>query len=320
MGDICEAARRATHVVRPHFVFRPRQLATRLGRWWTPECREQRFRLPWGVDISAWTFSPDDPLGRHLRQRGIFDPLVCETLLRLTDPGETVLDVGANIGHMTSLLAYAVGGRGRVIAFEPHPDTFALLRRNTTEWSALAGWPTIEIRQVGLSDRNGIATLATDVYDINQGAPSLEPRGERGETMDEHSVQVQRLDDILNDAAGVGVMKLDIEGHELQALHGASALLSTGRIRDIVFEEHEEPPTPVTELFDQNGYTVMRIGERLRGPMLGPLFGSELTSRDPPSSLLATRAPERVVDLMRVRGWAVFGVGPAGRAERSRRG
>ena len=245
--------------------------------------------------------------------------MVCETLLRLTDPGDTVLDVGANIGHMTSLLAHAVGDRGRVIAFEPHPETFALLRRNSAEWSRLPGWPAIDTHQVGLSDRDGIATLSTDVFEVNQGAPSLEPRGQQGDPIDEHSVRVQRLDDIIDDATTVGVMKIDVEGHELRALRGANALLSAGRIRDIVVEEQDEPPTPVTVLLEQHGYTVMRIGERLRGPMLGPLLAAQITSKDPPSSLLATRAPERVVAAMRARGWAIYGVGPAGRTERSRR-
>jgi FkbM family methyltransferase len=310
-----ESVRHLGHAARPHFLFRPTQLLARLRAELEADVPERRFVLPWGAEITARTLNPDDPLGIHLRRRGILDPLVCETLLRLTDPGETVLDVGANVGHMTSLLAYAVGEHGRVIAFEPHPETFERLTRNTAGWS---GWARIETRQIGLSDTDGVANLATDVYDINQGSPSLEPLSQRRGRLDEHSVRVQRLDSALEDGATIGVMKIDIEGHELHALRGASAMLSAGRIRDIVFEERDEPPTPVTNLFEAHGYTVMRLGERLRGPILGPLSARDVRSRDIPS-LLATRAPQRAVELMGVRGWAIFGAGPAGRIERARR-
>ena len=53
-----------------------------------------------------------------------FDLISCEAIWRLLDEGELALDVGANIGYMTSLMAARLGKNGRVIAFEPHPVLF----------------------------------------------------------------------------------------------------------------------------------------------------------------------------------------------------
>src|SRR5690242_7899597 len=50
-----------------------------------------------------------------------------ETLAALVHPGDWVLDVGANVGHYTLRLSSLVGESGRVIAFEPIVDTFAIL-------------------------------------------------------------------------------------------------------------------------------------------------------------------------------------------------
>jgi FkbM family methyltransferase len=307
-------ARTLRNLARPHYVFRPRQIVRRVVGELRPRSTEHRFRLEWGSEITA---NPRDSIGKALLRRGILDLVVCETLLRLTDPGETVVDAGANIGQMTSLLAHAVGEHGRVFAFEPHPEVFAVLARNAAEWHALPGSAPIELNQAGVSDTDGTATLSTDVFDINKGSPSLEPTTQQRGTLDAHRVRVTRLDTALA-ARDVGVMKIDIEGHEIRALDGARASLAAGRIRDIVFEERDTPPTPVTRFLSGNGYSIMRLGEGLRGPMLGPLGATNIISKDDPS-LLATLDPRRATERMRVRGWAIYGLGPAGRVERARR-
>jgi FkbM family methyltransferase len=282
-----------------------------------PSTGEQQFVLPWGAELAC---DPHESVGQAIRRRGIFDLLVCETLLRLADAGESALDAGANIGQMTSLLAYAVGSRGVVHAFEPHPDVFARLARNADRWARSPSLGSVKLHELGLSDADGLLPLRTDVFDINQGSPTLEPPPPDRPATDVRTVRVRRLDEVLDVDARVGVMKIDVEGHEIHALRGADALLSSGRIRDIVFEEREQPPTAVTTLLEEHGYAVLQIGERLRGPSLGRLGAPGVTvmpGDDP--NLLATRDPDRAVQRLRARGWAIYGVGPAGAIERDRR-
>jgi FkbM family methyltransferase len=301
------------NVFSPYYVYRPGQFVRRVVGDRSSDA-EARLPLPWGATI---TCHPQESVGRGIQRRGVYDLGVCEVLLRLADPGETAVDVGANIGQMTSALAHAVKRSGRVIAFEPHPAVYALLDKNVREWRARPSAPTIEAHQEALSDRDGVAELATDVFGLNEGSASLEPLAQPRHAKDVHTVRVRRVDDVLGDKARVGVMKLDVEGHELHALRGAQAALTTGRIRDLVVEEQDEPPTPVTRLLAQHGYTLMRIGEQLRGPIVGALDDPTIAvGFGLAQSLLATLDPQRALERLKLRGWATYGVGPAAKLRR----
>jgi ubiquinone/menaquinone biosynthesis C-methylase UbiE len=81
----------------------------------------------WGLPLEARS---DESIGYSLITTGVFDLPVTETLLRLADSGELAIDVGANIGAMTSALAAAVGPAGEVWAFEPNPSVLAVLERS----------------------------------------------------------------------------------------------------------------------------------------------------------------------------------------------
>jgi|GraSoi2013_115cm_1033766.scaffolds.fasta_scaffold05929_4 FkbM family methyltransferase len=82
--------------------------------------------------------------------------MTTEVLWRLVAPGDTTIDGGANIGHMSSILAHRAGLSGRVLAFEPHPQTFERLKRNVQKWTGVA---PIELHNLALSGCRGQATL-----------------------------------------------------------------------------------------------------------------------------------------------------------------
>ena len=68
----------------------------------------------------------------------------------------------------------------------------------------------------------------------------------------------------------IGVLKIDIEGHEHAALVGAERLLSVGCIRDIIFEEHEPLPTAVSRLLESHGYKIFLLRKNTLRPTLVP--------------------------------------------------
>src|ERR1700733_7980631 len=95
-----DVTRYLANLARPHYVFRPRQVIRRIEGDLRPQPAERQFELPWGMPI---TCSPREYVGLGMLPRGLYALPVCEALLRLTDVGETALDVGANLGQMTSL-------------------------------------------------------------------------------------------------------------------------------------------------------------------------------------------------------------------------
>ncbi|MEM6996443.1 MAG: FkbM family methyltransferase, partial [Myxococcota bacterium] len=75
--------------------------------------------------------NPEDrTLSETLWRTGTWEALQTKALLERLEPGDTFVDVGANLGYYTVLAAKKVGPSGRVFAFEPDPESFALLKRN----------------------------------------------------------------------------------------------------------------------------------------------------------------------------------------------
>lgn len=293
---------------KPYYVFRPGQLARRarraLGgrRAGLPQFAE--VRLPWGSWIRV---RPDDEVGSSILRIGLFDLCVSEAIWRLLDPGETAVDVGANIGHMTSAMAVRVGPAGSVVAFEPHPEIFRELSANAGRWRADRRWAEIRLHELALSDRSGSARLSTPAdFAANRGTAALLEAGDTAAAaghVDE--VRLARLDEELD--ADVGVMKIDVEGHELEVLAGAADLLRAGRVRDIVFEEWEPLPTRVTSFLQDEGYTLFSLDQALLGPVVGPAGTRSASRAHQAPSYVATREPARALARLRKRGWAVLG-------------
>jgi FkbM family methyltransferase len=293
------ALRAYRFVNRPYYWFRPAQLLTRLRTREPADGSPYLLRPAWGSQLYCWP----DSLGRGVARTGVYDLVVAETLARLCDLGERAVDAGANVGLMSNLLALAAGPRGRIVSFEPHPLILQTLARNVALWRTDRELAPVELHRAAVSAASGALPLSIDpdTFAYNKGTASLQAGGQ-GEATE---VATVRLDDELS--GPIGVMKLDVEMHELQALEGAHSLLSSKSIRDILFEEHKAPPTPVTELLRSHGYTIVGVRQGLTGPIASaPSDAYRRQLWDPPA-LLATSDPERAERRLRGRGWLCLG-------------
>src|ERR1051326_695854 len=143
---------------KPQYLLRPSQLLRRLfriARRQSPGETEEAV-LAWGLPIR---FHPRETIGSNIWRLGLYDLCVCETLFRLINPGELAVDVGANIGQMTGLMALRAGKVGRVIAFEPHPELFRELSANVERWRDHARIASMALHPIALSDRCGTGQL-----------------------------------------------------------------------------------------------------------------------------------------------------------------
>jgi hypothetical protein len=122
-------------------------------------------------------------------------------------------------------------------------------------------------------------------------------------------VQVARLDQILEPDIEVGVMKIDVEGHEFAVLQGAQSLLAQRRIRDIIFEEHGTYPTPAQVFLQSHGYTLYRLSRSFLRPLLLPDNDPRRWDEHPVGVLrnyLATLDPDRARKRFTKPGWQVL--------------
>lgn len=159
----------------------------------------------------------------HVMLDGYWEMWLTQFLASNVKPGMTVIDVGANFGYYTLLLADAVGEQGKVIAVEPNPDTVMLLQ----ETMQLNGYANrTKIVPCALSHQAGTAWLFS---------PDGEPKnallvgqsGLPGGTTNE--VPTLTLDSIALDLPKVDLVKIDAEGGERGIVAGMMQLIARDR-------------------------------------------------------------------------------------------
>jgi FkbM family methyltransferase len=149
-------------------------------------------------------------------------------LLHALRPNDSFVDIGANVGSYTVLAAKAVGAR--VLAFEPVPETYAALTDNIQLNHVEA---RVEARQVCVGRTASHVRLTTRLDCMNHVLP------DDGAALESSvSVPQVRLDDALAGAAPY-LIKLDVEGYELEALGGAAATLADKRLCALIMEVNE---------------------------------------------------------------------------------
>jgi FkbM family methyltransferase len=301
---------------KPHYVFYPGRTMRRVLRGVRSDAEESRAvaALPWGLPLEVYR---SDAIGWNVLTCGVFDPCVTETLYRLIDPGDVVIDAGANIGYMTSVAAARSASSGRVVAYEPHPVVFELLASNVARWNAHPCVARVEPEQAALSDLPGAGELEVGpMFHANMGLAKLRVRGGGQAPSESLAVELKRLDTEFD--GPIGLLKVDVEGHEPAVLRGARRLLGDHRIRDVIFEDHERYPSEATAIVEEAGYRVFRLANDLFGLRLQSPE-QRATVRDfPGPSYLASCDPERALRRLRPRGWRVAGIGPPFRGSRIR--
>ncbi|MFV1993374.1 MAG: FkbM family methyltransferase [Acidiferrobacterales bacterium] len=156
----------------------------------------------------------------------------------------TVLDIGANIGNHS---LYFSGYFSKCISFEPNPRTFSVLEIN----SRLVD--NIIPMNLGLSDKKCTASLYTSFRNV--GGSSLS--GDRNAVVDNKcDIQLDRIDDIISNEENVGLMKMDVEGHEWFAIKGGEKVIKKNK-PIIIFEHNtakENNDMDVISLLNSYGY------------------------------------------------------------------
>jgi FkbM family methyltransferase len=286
---------------KPWFVYRPRQLARRVGQMFAaPPTGMTAVTLPWGATL---TVNPGETVGRAIWTTGVYDIAVSEVLFRLVPFGGRAIDAGANVGYMTSLLAAKAGPPGRVESFEPHPVLGQRLRDNVRHAAS-----AVELHALALSDAAGVARFVLPAgFSANEGIGHLAPAN-RPATPDETAIEVPTatLDGLFPDDR-FDVLKLDVEGHEAAVLRGARGLLGRGAVRHVVFEDHAIATSAAAEILHAAGYALFQVGWAMRGPVVAGLVAPRLCKPYEAPSYLATLDPTGATAALAPRGWRIYG-------------
>jgi FkbM family methyltransferase len=156
---------------------------------------------------------------RYRDQRSEF-----RAILPVLHRGDVAVDVGANKGSYLYWMRKAVGAGGKVFAFEPQTPLAAYLR----SVCAAMRWENVIVHDCAVSDITGIGTLHVPGNGDSPGA-SLHPAVLGDQPGQRSECRTDTLDHQLADVARVALLKVDVEGHELQVFRGATRILSRDR-------------------------------------------------------------------------------------------
>jgi FkbM family methyltransferase len=210
-------------------------------------------------------------MGSHVFCYGSYSRHILRILDALIEPGMTVVDVGANAGEITVFAAKRVGPRGKVVAFEPLGRMADRLARNV----ALNEFPQVTTVRLGLSDKEQAVPIygtESEFHDgtVNEGLATIHAGGDR--TVELERIQLTTLD-LYTASADIGdidVIKVDVEGAELEVLRGARRVLRDQRpwlileVSDLVGPGKEDRATGILEFLASFDYSFFRISRHKR--------------------------------------------------------
>lgn len=188
---------------------------------------------------------------------GDAEPEVQEALAALIEPGQTVYDVGANIGFFTMLCSRLVGPEGRVYAFEPIPENLATLRHNVV----LNGLSNVTIVEQALSSSTGTAEMFVSPWSAfhSLNVEGASKQANHGPEAGQIEVQTVTLDEFV-EREGVrapDLLKVDVEGAELIVLEGGGETLRT--VQPLLLCELHDTHAAYEQLVREIGYRLRVI-------------------------------------------------------------
>jgi FkbM family methyltransferase len=188
---------------------------------------------------------------------GDAEPEVQSALAELIEPGQTVYDVGANIGFFTILCSRLVGPHGSVYAFEPIPENLVTLRHNI----ALNRLTNVVVVEQALSSSTGTAEMFVSPWSAFHsldvaGASKRENHGPDGGQV---TVETVTLDEFVqrDGVSAPDLVKLDVEGAELLVAEGMRETLRT--VQPLLLVEVHDTNREYAEFVDSIDYRVRVI-------------------------------------------------------------
>lgn len=200
----------------------------------------------------------DVGIASHLMWEGRWEAHIEACLVPHARPGMTALDIGANFGFYTLLLAQAVGPAGAVHAFEANPHIARKLRKSVSV-NGLSPWT--HVHALALSNRAGETTFSFDPAFSGGGAIGANA-GADYETI---TVPTAPLDAILPPDLLPDMIKMDVEGAEALVLEGGRRVFDSPRLSRVVTEFYPDaiartiPPRAFLDHFLSRGFEIRLI-------------------------------------------------------------
>jgi len=206
----------------------------------------------------------DDEDCLQLSVNEITEPVETKLFNDIIKNGEVLVDVGANIGYFTLLMAKLSGSSGKIFSFEPENKNFEILEKNVK----INNYQNVVLEKKGVSDRNGVNKFF--LSSKNTGMHSLQKIRDDSK---EVKIDVIKLDDYfftLDLVEKISLIKIDVEGAEFQVLNGMKTILKNKNLKLLIefipdhLKKHGTNPSDVLKILEDNDYKLYQINERTK--------------------------------------------------------
>lgn len=211
---------------------------------------------------------PSDSL--RLSTNGVFEPYTTEVIKQNISNGDLVMDIGANIGYFTLIMAKGIRENGKVFSFEPEPKNFELLKKNVE----INNYSNVILEKKAIGNKTGIAKLyLADKKDniFYSGLHRIFRSDLVSQISNPISINIIKLDDYLQDLKSIKkirLIKIDVEGAEFDVLKGMSKILDGNKEIKIVMEfssenlkDYGSNPSDVMDFLINKGFKLSIINE-----------------------------------------------------------
>lgn len=196
----------------------------------------------------------DQFIGLSIQNQGTWCDHEIRAMSDFIQPGDTVLDVGANIGNHTLAFANLVGPHGKVLSFEAQPLVYQSLISSVS----LNSLENVRCYQVAVGNTMGTLNVPLlDPYHPQQNFGGMSFKTPHLPSLLHEKIPLITLDSLNLEACHL--IKIDVEGMELEVLEGATQTIA--RCHPVLYlENHEGAQNPFIQLLTQWGYKIYKHG------------------------------------------------------------
>ena len=193
--------------------------------WLRPALQGATFRCR-QADVVWSADSFPDVMTRTMLVKGTYQEDVVSALTALVQPGDTVIDVGAHHGLMSIVASRLAGKTGRVISFEPNPDSLPILAGHF----ALNGVGNVTIEPLGLMDKESVELFYANRGSYSWNSTFIREFADDGSRAQAVEIKTTTLDRYCEEThCRPALLKIDTEGSEFLVLNGSRRTLEAAR-------------------------------------------------------------------------------------------
>ena len=222
------------------------------------------------VSVQGHEMYLDSSDSLRLSTNGVFEPYTTEVIKQNISNGDIVMDIGANIGYFTLIMAKGIRENGKVFSFEPEPKNFELLKKNVE----INNYSNVILEKKAIGNKTGIAKLYLADRKNNifySGMHRIFRSDLVSQISNPVSINIIKLDDYLQDLKSIKkirLIKIDVEGAEFDVLKGMSKMLDENKGIKIVMEfssenleDYGSNPSDVMDFLINKGFKLSIINE-----------------------------------------------------------